>query len=367
MASRNIEYKHLVIEGTAYEAGRQLGDMLKEDEEFINNMTKPFMGGDRLSKKQMERVVKLYDEYCHGTNEEIKGFADAIGAKYEDVVYYFAFIQQNGYNCSHIAVTPSIAEDGHCYLARNYEFSWNDKPILIESRIKDQYKQIGFSCQLFGRFDGMNEHGLCVTTSAGAINPNYDKEGFVFPVVVRAILNTCKTVKESVKLFESIEFADFRNFIIIDAMGNAALIEAATSTHNVSWAGVKHYDKYLFSTNHFNSDKLKQANYYVPQHSIIRYNAISKLVNITSDCIGKKALKKLLSTTMPEGICCHHYEDGMGTMWSIIFDPMEHVAEICFGAPDANKWRSIGLDNPVGMSKYTAVLPNEAASTDFWA
>jgi predicted choloylglycine hydrolase len=62
----------------------------------------------------------------------------------------------------------------------------------------------------------MNEHGLCITTSAGVINPNYNEEGFLFPVVVRAILNNCKTVKEAIELLDFMEIADYR---LIDRYG----------------------------------------------------------------------------------------------------------------------------------------------------
>lgn len=52
-------------------------------------------------------------------------------------------------------------------------------------------------------------------------------EGFVFPGVVRALLDQCTTAEESVQLMRSIPVADYRNFLISDAQGNIALVETA--------------------------------------------------------------------------------------------------------------------------------------------
>lgn len=366
MKSKVMEFKHCVVEGTAYEAGEQLGNMLKDDKAFITAMTSPFMGGSKISKHQLNRVMDLYDKFCPGANDEIKGFADAVGANAEDVVYYFAFLQNRLSNCSHIALTPSISENNQIYLGRNYDFHWNDNPLLIESRIKGQYNQIGFGCQVFGRFDGMNEHGLCITTSAGVINPDYTEEGFVFPVVVRAILNNCKTVKEAIELFDSMKIADYRNFIIADRYGDAVLIEVAASKRALKMAGNTENDKYLFSTNHYNIPSMKELGYPIVKHSIVRHNAIKACIEASLTKISKAELKKILSTTMPEGVCCHHYEDGMGTLWSLVFDPMQMEVDICFGSPNINQWKTFNLNNPTGVKNYSAMLPNESATPDFW-
>lgn len=366
MKSKVMEFKHCIVEGTAYEAGEQLGNLLKADKAFIQEMTTPLFGGSKLSKDQIARVKELYDKFCPGTNEEMKGFADAIGANVDDVVYYFAFLQHRIGNCSHIALTPSITEKGHTYLGRNYDYSWEDKPILIETRIKGQYNQIGFGCQVFGRFDGMNEHGLCITTSSGVINPNYKEEGFVFPVIVRALLNNCKTVKEAIKVFDSMKVADYRNFMIIDRNGDAALIEAAASKYAIKRAGDTYEDKYLFSTNHYNIPDMIKLGYPRVRHSITRYKAINAHIETVLPKVSITELKNILSTTMPDGVCCHHYKDGMGTLWSIVFDSMETEANICFGSPSVNQWKTFHINNPVGINKFTAILPNESTYPDFW-
>lgn len=161
------------------------------------------------------------------------------------------------------------------------------------------------------------------------------------------------------------KIADYRNIIVADRFGNAALIETAASKKAVKVTESNKNDKYLYSTNHYTIPYMKELGYPVTKHSIVRYEAIRASIEASS-LKTKEDLRKTLSTCMPDGVCCHHYADGMGTLWSMIFDPMEKSAEICFGSPGINKWRRFYLNSPVGVQTYTAVLPNQAADNGFW-
>lgn len=365
MDHKVMEFKHCVVEGSPYEAGRQLGEMFKQDKEFIQFMSEPF-GGNKLTEQQLSKVYRLFDELSPGLNEEMKGFADAVNVNVKDVVYYFVYLQNVSCTCSHISLTPQVIDNGHSYLGRNYDFGWYDKPMLIETHIKGQYKQIGFGCQIFGRFDGMNEHGLCVTTSAGVINPDYSEEGFVFPFIVRSILNRCQTIKEAVNYIDALKIADYRNFMISDRFGDSVLIETAASKKATKFAGKAKVEKYLFSTNHYTIPYMKMLGFPVTKHSITRYEAIKSWIEASLPKVTKEELKKILSAKMPDGICCHHYADGMGTLWSLVFDPMDTSVEICFGSPNVNPWRTFRLNGAVGVKVYSSVLPNEPAENGFW-
>ena len=369
---RRTAYRYLRVNGSAYGAGRQFAKMLKEDQLFTQSLTQPFMGQSGLEGKELEHIQEVFDKYCPGTNDEIRGFADEAGVDYEKVIYYFAYIRPTGCQCSLIAVTPELSQDGNGQMARNYEFGWDDNSMLIETAIEYQYRSIGFGCQLFGRFDGMNEHGLCVATAAGVIRPEYSEEGFVFPVIVRAILNQCRTVDEAIQLYKNIKVADYRNFMIMDAMGNAVLIEAAASQCYIRRAGKHEFDKMLYATNHYETEALKKKGYYKPEHSHIRHNAIKRRLEEEKTAVGIQIsgedIKALFSKPLPSGVCCHYYKDGMGTMWSMLFHPEQKNVEICFGSADRNSWRVFYLsdENENVMHKYEAILSNESAPEGFW-
>ncbi len=366
METKEMLFRHCIAEGTSYEAGRSLGKVFKEDKNFIMFMTSPFMDGNKLSQYKVNKAMEFYDRFCPGINDEIRGFADYVGASAEDIVYYYAYVQLSVGNCSHMAVLPSITKDGHIYHARSYEFGWDDKPILCTSLVEGKYSHIGFGCQLFGRFDGMNQMGLCVSTSAGVIMPNINQDGFVFPVVVRSLLDRCKTAGEAVELLMSMPIADYRNFIISDKEGNASLVEVAASCREVKHINGVSDDRYVCSANHYTLPQLMKHDTGRTKHSILRYDAIKSRLETAGSNVTKDLLRNILSDTMPDGVCCHHYSDGMGTLWSIIFDPMNVEAEICFGSPAVNGWRIFGLTGGQGTSDYSASLPNKPAEPGFW-
>jgi hypothetical protein len=77
-------------------------------------------------------------------------------------------------------------------------------------------------------------------------------------------------------------------------------------------------------------------------------------------------MKQLTAQAFPQGISCHHYSEGFGTLWSTICDNTARELHICFGSPQLNSWRTFGFSSPPGISEYQARLPDEPASADFW-
>lgn len=366
---RVTKYHVIKISGSAYEGGKQLGKFAKQNESFVKMLTSLFPGQEKMTLEEIKNTIELFEQICPGITDEIKGFADEVGVDITNIIYYYAYIRPVGGQCSLISILPEAAQDGCGMLGRNYEFAWDDYSILIESVLEGQYRQIGFGCQLFGKFEGINEHGLCVATAAGVINPQYREEGFVFPVIVRAILNRCRTVDEALEFYGTIKTADFRNYIIMDAEGNSALIEAAASKYDIKRS--KHGSTpFLFATNHYESQQLRQEGFYTPNHSKLRYRNIKEYLHKAEERISNKQLKNLLATPMPDGICCHYYEDGMGTMWSMIFHPQEKTVEVCFGSADNNEWRTFsfcdGNEADSSVKEYEVILHNQKAPANFW-
>jgi len=74
----------------------------------------------------------------------------------------------------------------------------------------------------------------------------------------------------------------------------------------------------------------------------------------------------ILSDLIPQGVCCHHYTDYLGTLWSEIIDVTTGTLEVCFGAPTHNPWHSFDLNSPAGVSEYAVQLPDEQADPAYW-
>jgi hypothetical protein len=73
--------------------------------------------------------------------------------------------------------------------------------------------------------------------------------------------------------------------------------------------------------------------------------------------IRKDDLINLFSTLHPKGLCNHFYNDGFGTLWSMIFDLDKLAIDVCFGAPTHNKYSKFNLEGKRGISEYPAVIP----------
>ncbi len=120
-----------------------------------------------FSKEEQIQIIKMFDEYCPGINEEIEGFTDVLALdKFQAMYYAMSFLKPG---CSQMAILPQKTKNNHVLLARNYEFNDEMEELtLCTTKIKGKYAHIGTSMIQFGRVDGMNECGLGVSqTSKG--------------------------------------------------------------------------------------------------------------------------------------------------------------------------------------------------------
>lgn len=373
MNTKTSIYRHVVTEGTHYEVGRALGKHFKETPSFISFMSSPFMGGTPFSPAAAEKAMNHFEKFCPGINQEIKGFAEEAGIPEESVVFYYSYFQPAGH-CSQAVINTGPADKNRAYHMRTYDFGWEDDPynqlLLSTTRVKGKPAHIGFSLQLFGRYDGMNEEGLSVTTTSGRIRPEMTGEGFVFPGVVRALLDGCATTEEAVLLLRSMPVSDYRNFLVLDRHGTAALIEVAGSHKEIEVYNTADgsYTHPVVSTNHYTLPEMQQHNLHLMHNSMARYEALNRgFCNQGTEGDPVASLKHITGQLLPQGVCCHHYEEGFGTLWSMICDNVSREAHICFGSPKVNPWRSFGFSDPPGMSEYSAVLPNQGSDAQFWS
>lgn len=372
MSVKTSIYRHIVTEGTHYEVGRALGAYFRQDRELMAFLTSPFMGALPLLPEATERIMEQFEQYCPGLNQEIQGFADETGVAAENIVFYYSFYQPSGY-CSQAAFSTGTGEGCRTYHMRTYDFGWEDAPynqlLLSTTRVKGKPANIGFAIQLFGRYDGMNEEGLCITTTSGRMKPVMTEAGFIFPGVVRTVLDNCATAKEAVTLLRGMPMSDFRNILISDRYGCIALAEIAGACKEIEYYSTATADPHRLavSANHYTLPAMQSHNLQLMYNSRIRAELMQSCLSVETekqDMLNK--MKQLTTQSFPQGISCHHYREGFGTLWSTICDNTARELHICFGSPQLNPWRTFSFSNPPGISEYQAKLPDEPASADFW-
>ena len=369
---KQVTYQHVVLEGSAYEVGRLQGEAIKNIPEAKNFFCS---GKGKFAPQEFPRILKLYEQYCPGLEEELTGFAESLEVSLEDVVYYSqTYLKAAPPHCSHLAVLPSLTLEKHVLIGRSYEFGDTmDDLRLCTTRVQGKYAHIGFSSLLFGRLDGMNEHGLSVTMSAAGLPvgllPGMKppiQNGFHFWALLRAILDQCQTVEEAITLAQEFPLCCNLNLIVAHKSGVAALIEIATPHHSVKRIDASTADQFVCSTNHLTQPEML---HYIPtmmKNSGVRYRSITSRLKKASPQITKETIKGILSDPHPAGLCFHYYQEFFGTLWSLIFDLNEGTAEICFGSPVVNQWHTFDLFNATESAQYSVTLPLEKTEPDFW-
>ncbi len=364
--NRPTVFHHVILKGDAYQIGQTQASFLKNIPGFCEFLRS---GAGKFSDEQFKQISTQMDTFCPGINEEIQGMADGLGIPLKDLIYY-SFTYLNKGHCSHFAVLPARTEEGRPLIGRSYEFRVDTEDLrLCTLQVNKKYAFIGSSLLFFGFTEGMNEHGLVATMSAGGWPVGATKEmrppiddGFQFWFVIRAVLEQCKTVDEALRLIAEIPTCGNPNIIVADKFGEAALIEVFGSHKGVKRISAKSTEQMVCSTNHFMLPDMMPYRDPIWKNSQTRYDAIQSRLG-GKQLVSKQTIKSLLSDEYPKGLACHYYEEGFGTLRSMIFDPQAGEIEVCFGSPVTGKWMNIDFNTPMGS--YPVDLPLKKMPEDF--
>lgn len=357
--------RHIKLEGDNYAVGKKLGIMVQSVPGLANAHIMP---ASIFSKETGKKVLKLFDRFCPGLNEEIAGFSDILKVPAEQILYYALSYMKPG--CSQMALLPSKTENGHTLLARNYDFSEKmDDMTLCTTRINGRYAHIASSSVLFGRSDGMNECGLAVSmTSAGlpvsSMEGSIKKpaiEGLTYWAVIRSVLENCGNVEDSIDFTKEMPIAFNMNLMIADKSNNAALIETYDGRVAVKRINESTTDQALYSTNHVCLPELSHFEERKLKHSLVRYERIKEM--LSKEKVSKEDIKNLLSTKYPQGLMVNYYDDFFGTLRSVIFDTNSGEVKLCFGSPDINEWYSYYIDANINQGMVPVLLQKETAGS----
>jgi predicted choloylglycine hydrolase len=364
-------FQHVVLEGSSYEVGCQQAEILKKQ----NPESAKWFGSAEVNPKKLgfndfEELQSSYEETCPGITDEIQGFADGLSVNSNRLQLYNPPIYQPS-NCSQFVALSSVTDDKHVYVGRSYEFNHNENDFrLCTVRIKGKVKHIGFTELLLGRDDGINDHGLCVTFSGGGtFKRQPTKRGFNFFLLIRTLLDNCRSVAEAVEHLKRTQVAGFWNFLMTDKDSNAALMQFFDGEYSVKQIGKDSTEQYLFSTNHYVlPDMVKYQKYagdWILKNSKERFKLIEATLSQAAPNISKEDIRTLLSKEIYDGLCGHYYTDYFGTLFSVIYDLTKLKADICFGAPTHNNWQApFSLDDPISTSHYPVIFPDKSIKLD---
>lgn len=348
------------LTGSNYEIGKIQGEITGSLPQLKAVHTAGFAGFDGEEVKEAEI---LFDRWCPGLTEELRGFADSLGVPARQVVFYAMTSLRP--NCSQIGVLPSMTDCGEPLLARSYEFNpMAEDFTLVKTSVTGKYTHMGTSVLQFGREDGVNECGLAVTMSSCGFPVGADEhmrrpklKGLQFWAVIRSILENCKDVEDALAFIKDMPIAFNINLMLMDKTGRAALVETLDGRMAVKQIPDEPGSRYLCATNHPVIPELIACEPTAMRHSLKRYHWIRE----TMDGAGKvssEQLKQMLLSMYPEGLCCHFYQDFFGTTKSMVINPAAGTVELCWGGEAANGWQVYEIDKPLEFSVKEIELHN---------
>jgi len=375
-------FRHDVIEGSPYEAGRWQGQQLAEDA-WRGGFTgrPPFL--KNYTPEEAKKALRIVERYCPGIAEEIRGASETSGIPIEQMTFLGGCLVKGGKRiptlwadddaspehataggCSHFYLPRKLNPDGHIRLGCNYDCHPEMQELrLCTTRIDGKLTHISFSDTVFGRVNGLNEHGFGITSSLGSPLSQVQVAGFPYFIVSRILLDQCRSVPEALDLLETLPIAWYSNYILADSTGETALVEIACSERAIRRFKPDEAPS-LWATNHYTLSEMDGYASLCMQQSVSRWEFLRGQLENTSTPIARP--HELLAAPYPDGLLLSHYFDGLGTLNSMILDLDTLTADVCFGPQSLNPWNTFGLDSPSGSTLYEAEISNLPAPPGFW-
>lgn len=357
-------FRFFSLKGSSYEIGSRLAEYVKKNP----SAARFYSSGDpdlkKLGFRNFKELQEYYETFVPGLAEETQGSVDALGSSHESAVIY-GFPHSFQSSCSHMVALPSITKDKKILVGRSYEWNHNEEDlILCATKVNGKASHLGFTMLLFGRYEGLNNHGVCVTSSGGGPYSAQDTtRGIPFCLAIRSVLENCRTAEEAACYLVDIPTNSTNNYIICDRKGKAFLVECLNSEYSVKEIDSTSDEQYLISTNHFTLPGKVQVNECIDKwlfpNSTTRFNTIKTVLSENRGHISRETIRGILSKEIPEGVCAYYYSFWFGTVYSMVVDVTDGELEISFGPPSHNTWVTFNLERPSGSCEFEAVFPQK--------
>jgi len=269
--------------------------------------------------------------------EEIRGLADGAKIPYQDFtsfifgMYCFEF--------THWCTCFAFESDTSLIFGRNSDFamSLEDQYESALYNLTDGYSFIGNSTAVVQMEDGINEYGLAIGLTFN--NIKVVKPGLNAGILVRYILEKCRTVQESLEHLAKLPIASAQILTILDKTGDMVVVECNSEKAVIIRPKVD--ESFVVATNHFVSDEMqKYQDYeerYAEYRSIERYQTAYNALKFKCNYSVELAMNILAGKY---GFMCQYDRSrGLDTVWSSVYDLMNNVIYRAEGNPSRVKFR----------------------------
>ena len=184
--------------------------------------------------------------------------------------------------------------------------------------------------------DGVNEEGLAVGLTF--IYPKIRKPGFNAGILVRYLLEKCKTTKEAITAIKSLPIASQQTITLADKNGDIAVVECNCEKVVVIYQNTG--EDFVSTANNFNSPQMEQyKNFNIDDwRSCDRYDTTRNALVDNKDNYSLEFAMDLLGGKY--GFMCQYdRKTNADTVWSVVYDLKNNKVYRVEGNPGRKKFK----------------------------
>ena len=306
---------HSRFKGTHYNAGYKWGKLLYKNNKIISSQHTFVITEER--KKFANQCLPIYKKYYPEILEEIKGIADGQQDFYENL--YTFLISMYCFEFDNHCTCLAFKDDNNIIFGRNSDFLVDLEKLYMNClyKLDNVYSFNGNTTAFVEMEDGINEYGLAIGLTF--IYPKVINIGFNAGILVRYLLEKCKTTDEVIEKLKNIPIASQQTVTVADSIGNIAVVEC-----NAEYIEVIKPNKdgnFVAVANEFNSQKMKKYNNYnvdnwrAEERYSVAYNSLKENSNNFSIELTKNILSGKYGF-----MCQYDRKTNADTVWSVIYD-----------------------------------------------
>jgi predicted choloylglycine hydrolase len=234
--------------------------------------------------------------------------------------------------CSQAAVLP-----GGPALIRNYDWDYRLFDATVARTAYAGRRVLGMLDCLWGLLDGVNDAGLAVSLTFGG-RPQVG-EGFGIPLVIRYVLQVCRTVEDAVRALRRIPVHMSYNVTALDRDGSRATVYMAPDRPaRVTSRAV--------ATNH--QETVEWEPYAAAIRTVERQEHLEELLTAGSD------VSQVVAACLRPPLYATRFGAGFGTLYTAEYRPAEGIARYHW---PGQTWTH-ALDQPVPASIQIQLSPS---------
>ena len=306
---------HGRFKGSHYVVGYKWGNLLYQNNKIISKQHTFRITEER--KKFVKKCLPIYEKYYPEILREIKGIADGQRDSYDDLCTFllsmYCFEFDNHCTCF------AFKDKNNIIFGRNSDFIVELEKLYMNClyNLDNVYSFNGNTTAFVEMEDGINEYGLAIGLTF--IYPTVVNTGFNAGLLVRYLLEKCKTTNEAIETLKTLPIASQQTLTISDYTGNIAVIEC--NAEDMEILNTNKDGNFVIATNQFNSENMKRYN----NHNIDDWRAEERY-NVGYNALknNKKEFSFELAKDILSGkygfMCQYDRKTNADTVWSVIYD-----------------------------------------------